>query len=82
MESKLKFIPTSNWYDEYDRVQYMHITCLLYKLGVIEEPVMMGRASRLLRRWQKTCSLDIYTYMREILNEDVCRAVAGICERE
>ena len=47
MESKLKFVSASNWYDEYDRVQYMHITCLLYKLGVIEEPVMMGRASRL-----------------------------------
>ena len=47
---KLKFIPASGWYDEYDRVQCMHITCLLYKLGVIENPVMMGRASHMMVR--------------------------------
>jgi hypothetical protein len=28
----------------------MHITCLLYKLGVIENPVMMGKASNLIIR--------------------------------
>jgi len=47
---KLKFIPASSWYDEYDRVQCMHITCLLYKLEVIENPVMMGSASQLITK--------------------------------
>ena len=43
---KVRFEPFSDgWHDNYDCIQYMHITCLLYKLGVIEQPVMLGRCN-------------------------------------
>lgn len=43
MSDFVKHIQSAGYFHSYDCVQLMHISCLLYKLGVIDAPIYMGR---------------------------------------
>jgi len=39
----VRFIPAEHYHNQGESVALLHISCLLYKLEVIEHPVMIGR---------------------------------------